>query len=123
MKKYSITDGEFVPNSLFCISRGGRYANFTPNSFVVHQGLICIASFTGQMIACYDCGSYDYIGSSKYDYFQPEGIVAVRGLGLLVREALNGGHLQVLGTIDDIAMTQMSGMRVAWMKCVIRACQ
>jgi hypothetical protein len=45
----------------------------------------------------------------------------VPGLGLVVREALNDGRLQVFATPDAIAMAAMTHLRVSWMVAVARA--
>jgi hypothetical protein len=60
-------------------------------------------------------------GRGDVEFQLPFALAVVPGLGLVVREAGNGGRLQVFATPDTIAMTAMSVMRVTWMGAVARA--
>jgi hypothetical protein len=60
---------------------------------------------------------------SGYGGFQyPSALALVPGLCLVVRDAAQGGRLQVFATPDAIAMSFMSAWRVAWMVAVARGC-
>jgi hypothetical protein len=54
-------------------------------------------------------------GSGDGEFSCPTALAVVPGLGLVVRDALNGGRLQVFATPDAIAMASKSASRVAWM--------
>jgi hypothetical protein len=59
-------------------------------------------------------------GSGDAEISWPVALGVVPGLGLVVREAGNGGRLQVFATPDAVAMVAMSPARVAWMGAVAR---
>jgi hypothetical protein len=59
-------------------------------------------------------------GSGDAEISWPVALGVVPGLGLVVREAGNGGRLQVFATPDAVAMAAMSPARVAWMGAVAR---
>ena len=60
------------------------------------------------------------MGGGDGEFVLPCTLALVPGLGLVVREAGNGGRLQFFATPDAIAMASMSAPRVAWMVAVAR---
>lgn len=66
-------------------------------------------------------GSLGCSGSADGAFSAPVDLALVPGLGLVVREAGNGGRLQVFACRDAVDMASMSPVRVAWMAAVARA--
>jgi hypothetical protein len=58
-------------------------------------------------------------GSGDGEFKGTSALALVPGLGLVVRESLNG-RLQVFTVYDGVAMASMSASRVAWMVAVAR---
>jgi hypothetical protein len=92
----------------------------------------CDGSCTVEFVADGDCGdgrgqpllggAGGGFGSGDGEFNFPVALATVPGLGLVVRERGNDGRLQVFATPDTIAMlTNMSGIRIAWMCAVARA--
>jgi hypothetical protein len=111
--------------SLFAVGDG---------SFVRHiaTGLSCPIDVEecegGWLVVCCNSHTLEYVGGGgvgrvtlgKYgsghgEFCNPVAGALVPGLGLVVREYMNDGRLQVFATPDAIAMGGMSVARVAWM--------